>query len=82
VEGTAGLAFEGRYGTPSASTQVRGAVPARYTVKTAVGVVAAFTKSAADGDLVVRTIVDGQVVQERTTSAPFGTVMVMQMFSR
>lgn len=82
IDGTAGLPFEGSYGTPAKTTAVRGAVPTQFTVKTAVGVVGTFTKSAADGELVVRVMVDGQEVQRRATSAPFGTVTVSQLFSR
>jgi len=82
VDGPAGLPFEGSYGTPGETTAVRGVAPAQFTVKTAVGVVATFTKSAADGELVVRVMVDGQEIQRRATSAPFGTVTVSQLFSR
>ncbi|HET8679833.1 MAG TPA: hypothetical protein VFM39_06905 [bacterium] len=81
VEGTPGLAFEGSYGTPQSTTATRGTVPAQYRVKTAVAVAANFTKSAADGELVVRIIVDGQELQQRSTTAPFGSVVVLQRFA-
>ncbi len=76
VEGTPGLAFTGSYGTPSASSSAQGTVPARYTVKTAVGVAATFTKADEQGDLVVRILVEDREVLRRTTSAPYGTITV------
>lgn len=82
VEGTAGLAFEGSYGTPSKSMSARGTVPAQYTVKTSIAVVASFTKGAAEGELVVRVLVDGREMQRRGTSAPFGTIIISQRFSQ
>lgn len=82
VEGTRGLAFEGSYGTPTRTLPARGVVPARFEVKTSVAVVATFTKNAAEGELVVRVLVDGQEVQRRSTTAPFGTVMVLRPFAR
>lgn len=81
VEGTPGLAFEGSYGTPQSTAATRGIVPAQYQVKTAVAVAANFTKAAADGELVVRIIVDGQELQRRSTTAPFGSVIVLQRFA-
>ncbi len=81
VEGTPGLAFEGSYGTPQSTTTTRGTVPAQYHVKTAVAVAANFTKSAADGELIVRIIVDGQELQRHSTTAPFGSVIVLQRFA-
>jgi hypothetical protein len=80
VEGSAGLAFEGSYGTPRQSTPVRGVVPARFVVKTSVAVIAAFTKTAAEGELIVRLLEDGKEVQRRSTSAPFGTVFVNRTY--
>lgn len=80
VEGSAGLAFEGSYGTPQRSTSVRGVVPARFVVKTSVAVIAVFTKAAAEGELVVRVTEDGREVQRRSTSAPFGTVIVNRTY--
>lgn len=81
IEGTPGLAFEGSYGTPSESVSVRGTVPTKYFVKTSIAVVATFTKTAAEGELVVSVLVEGQQSQRRTTSAPFGTIVVSQRFS-
>lgn len=80
IEGTPGLPFEGSYGTPSGTTSARGTVPAQYTVKTSVAVVAAFTKSTEDGELVVRLLVDGKEGQTRSTTGPFGTVIIEQRF--
>jgi hypothetical protein len=82
IEGTPGLAFEGSYGTPQSSTGTRGMVPAQYQVKTAVAIAATFTKVAADGELVVRIIVDGQELQRRSTTAPFGSILILQRFSQ
>ncbi len=81
IEGTPGLAFEGSYGTPQSTTATRGMVPAQYQVKTAVAVAANFTKAAAEGELVVRIVVDGQELQRRTTTAPFGSIVVLQRFA-
>jgi hypothetical protein len=74
VEGTPGLPFAGTYGTPQASQTVRGAVPATYTVTSAVGVAVTFSKEVEQGDLVVRLLVDGREVLRRTTSRPYGTI--------
>jgi hypothetical protein len=82
VEGTPGLAFEGSYGTPSKSLPARGTVPAQFSVKTSIAVVASFTKAAIEGELFVRILVDGQELQRRSTSAPFGTVVISQRFSK
>jgi hypothetical protein len=80
VEGTPGLPFEGSYGTPSGTTTARGTVPAQYTVKTAVAVVAVFTKGSQDGELVVRILVDGKETQSRSTTGPYGSVVIQQRF--
>ncbi len=80
VEGTPGLAFEGSYGTPAKSASARGTVPAQFVTKTRVGVAATFTKAAAEGDLVVRILVDDKEVLRRSTSAPFGSVVVTWAF--
>ncbi len=75
VEGTPGLPFTGSYGTAQATRSVRGAVPATYTVKSAVGVAATFSKETEQGELVVRLVVDGTEVFRRATTLPFGTVV-------
>ena len=81
VEGTAGLAFEGSYGTPAQSTSAGGIVPAQFVMKTRVAVAATFTKTAAEGELVVRILVDDREVMRRSTSAPFGTILITRSFS-
>ncbi|MDR7417723.1 MAG: hypothetical protein QN178_02300 [Armatimonadota bacterium] len=81
LEGTPGLAFEGSYGTPARSTAARGVVPAQFSVTTTVAVVAMFTKTDQDGELVVRVLVDGQEVQRRGTTQPFGSVIVNQQLA-
>lgn len=63
------------------STSARGTVPAQFVVKTRVAVVATFTKAAAEGELVVRVLVDGQEVLRRATSLPYGTVVISRQFS-
>ncbi len=80
VEGTPGLAFEGSYGTPARTTSARGVVPAQFSIRTSVAVVASFTKAGPDGELTVRLLVDGQEVQRRTTVQPFGSVFVTKQF--
>lgn len=82
VEGTPGLAFEGSYGTPQSTMTARGVTPAQFEVKTSVAVVATFTKAAEDGELIVRIVVDGQEVARRGTTAPFGTVILVQRFAQ
>ncbi len=76
VEGTPGLPFTGSYGTPGATSSAQGTVPTRYTVKTAVGVAATFTKSGEEGELVVRVLVEDREVLRRATGAPYGTITV------
>ncbi|MGQ0570066.1 MAG: hypothetical protein ACT4P5_11160, partial [Armatimonadota bacterium] len=69
------------YGTPSESVPARGTVPTKYFIKTRTAIVATFTKTAAEGELVVSVLVEGHQVQRRTTSAPVGTIVVNQRFS-
>lgn len=77
VEGTAGLAFTGSYGTPTVTSSAQGTAPARYTVKTAVAVAATFTKSSEEGELVVRILVEDREVLRRATTTPYGTITVV-----
>lgn len=81
VEGTPGLTFEASYGTPAQTTSTRGTVPAQFVMKTRVGLAATFTKATADGELVVRVLVDDKEVLRRSTSAPFGTIIITRSFS-
>ncbi len=80
IEGTSGIGFEGSYGTATGSTAVRGRVPAQFTVKTRVAAAGTFTKTQAEGVLSVRVLVDGTEVFARSTSAPYGTVLVTRAF--
>lgn len=80
VEGTPGLAYEGSYGTTSASKTARGVVPAQFALTTSIAVVASFTKGDAAGELIVRVVVDGQEVQRRSTTAPYGNVVIARTF--
>jgi hypothetical protein len=81
IDGTPGLAFEGSYGTPAQSTSVRGTVPAQYSLKASVAVVGTFTKATAEGEMVIRVLVDDREVQRRSTTQPFGTIVISQRFS-
>lgn len=74
VEGTPGLPFAGSYGTAQSTQAVHGTVPATYTVTSAVGVAATFSKEVEQGELVVRLLVDGREVFRRRTTQPFGTI--------
>lgn len=80
LEGTPGLPFEGSYGTTTGSTSARGTVPAQYSVKTSIAVIAAFTKSTEEGELVIRVLVDGKETQSQSTTKPFGSVIIQQRF--
>ncbi len=80
VEGTSGVAFTGSYGTPLSTVSARGTVPAQYVVTTAVAVAATFVKDTEDGELVVRLLADGREIMRRTTSQPFGTVVLAYQF--
>jgi len=82
VEGTPGLSFEGSYGTTAATTPVSGVVPAQYMLRTQVAVAASFAKTVSEGELIVRILVDGQEVVRRSTTAPFGTIVVARTFAR
>jgi hypothetical protein len=82
VEGTPGVTFEGSYGTPVQTVPVRGTVPAQYSLKTPVAVVASFTMTTTDGELVVRLMVDGREAQRRRTTVPFRSIVVSQQFSQ
>ena len=77
VSGTPGLGFEGSLGTANASRSIEGQVPAQFTVETAVAVVANVTKKQEDGELTVRVLRAGQEVTRRTTSAPFGNILLI-----
>jgi hypothetical protein len=77
ISGTSGVSFEGSLGTASASQKIEGQVPVQFTVTTAIAVVTTVTKKVEDGDLTVRVLREGQEVARRTTSAPFGTVILV-----
>lgn len=77
ISGTPGVSFEGSLGTASASHSIEGQVPAQFTVETAVAVVAQVTKKEEDGELTVRVLRAGQEVVRRTTTAPFGNILLV-----
>ncbi len=82
VEGTPGLPFTGSYGTAQRTQSARGTVPATYTVTTAVGVAATFSKETEQGELVVRLLVEGKEVFRRATTLPFGTIIAAHSLVR
>ncbi len=82
ISGTPGALFEGAIGTAPATQRVEGQAPAQFTVETAVAVAVTVTKKQEDGELTVRLLRDGQELTRRTTSAPFGTVLLVYKVPR
>lgn len=82
VSGTPGVTFEGSLGTAPTTKPVEGQVPAQFTVDTAVAVAVSVTKKQEDGDLTVRVLRGGEEVARRTTSAPYGTVLLVYRVPR
>ena len=77
ITGTPGTAFEGSIGTAPSTKRIEGQVPAQFTVQTAVAVAVTATKKEEDGDLTVRLLRGGQELSRRTTSSPYGTVLLV-----
>ena len=77
ISGTPGVSFEGSLGSATASRSIEGQVPAQFTVETAIAVVATVTKKVEDGELTIRVLRAGQEVVRRTTSAPFGNILLV-----
>ncbi len=81
VEGPAGESFSGSYGNIGSQRSVDGGVPAKYDVEVETGfltfdsVTAVMQKrSPGPWEMVVRFVVDGEVVKEQSTAAEFGVV--------
>jgi hypothetical protein len=77
ISGTPGVTFEGSIGTAPSTKSIEGQVPARFTVETAVAVAVTATKKQEDGELTVRVLREGQELTRRTTSSPYGTVLLV-----
>ena len=77
ITGTPGIPFEGSIGTAPSSKRIEGQVPAQFTVETAVAVAVSATKKEEDGELTVRLLRGGQEMSRRTTSSPYGTVLLV-----
>lgn len=77
VSGTPGATFEGSIGTAPSSKSIEGQVPAQFSVETAVAVAVTVTKTQEDGELTVRVLREGQELTRRTTSSPYGTVLLV-----
>ncbi len=82
VSGTPGMGFEGSFGTAPATQSVEGHVPARYTVDTAVAVAVNLHKASEDGELTVRILRGDREVARQTTTAPYGSVLVVYRVTR
>jgi hypothetical protein len=77
ITGSPGLTFEGSIGTAPSTKSIAGQVPAQYTVETAIGLAVSVTKKGEDGDLTVRILRAGKEVSRRSTSSPYGTVLLV-----
>jgi hypothetical protein len=77
ITGSPGVTFEGSLGTAGATRTISGQVPATYTVNDAVALAVSVTNKDADGDLTVRVLRSGAPVAQRTTHAPYGTVLLV-----
>jgi hypothetical protein len=82
ISGTPGTKFEGSLGTPQSARSISGRIPAEYEAETAVAVAVSATKTDEDGELTVRVLKDGREVASRTTTAPFGTVLLVYQAPR
>jgi len=77
VSGTPGVTYQGSLGTGNINKSIEGQVPAEFTVRTAVAAVVSVTKEREDGELTVFVLRAGKEVARRTTTAPFGTVILV-----
>ena len=82
VSGTPGLGFEGSYGTAPATKTVEGRVPASYSVETAVAVAVNLRKASEDGELTVRILREDREMARQTTTAPYGSVLLVYRVTR
>lgn len=78
VEGTPGLSFSGSYGDAGSQKTVDGTVPETYTIEELEGgiVSAVFQKRGREGELMVKIVKDGRVVQSESTTAEYGVVAI------
>ena len=77
ISGSPGVTFQGSLGTGNINKSIEGQVPAEFTVRTAVAAVVSVTKEREDGELTVFVLRAGKEVARRTTTAPFGTVILV-----
>jgi len=77
ITGTPGTTFEGSIGTAPSTKAIDGQVPAQFSVETAVAVAVSVTKKEENGELTVRLLRGGQEMSRRTTSSPYGTVLLV-----
>ena len=77
ISGSRGMTYQGSLGTGNLNKAIEGQVPAEFTVETAVAAVVSVTKQQEDGELTVSVLRGGQEVARRTTTAPFGTVILV-----
>ncbi len=74
VFGTPGLQFEGSYGALGETQPVSGTVPTKLTLKSVVGFTVALQKRAKDGELGIKVIMDGRIVNQSSTKKVLGLV--------
>lgn len=74
VFGTPGLRFEGAYGALGETQPVSGTVPTRLTLQSAIGFTVALQKRTRDGELGIKVIVAGRVVNQSSTKKVQGLV--------
>lgn len=82
VTGTPGLGFEGSFGTAPATKTVEGRVPASYAVETAVALAVNLRKASEDGELVVRILRGDREVARQSTTAPYGSLLLVYRVTR
>lgn len=74
VFGTPGLKFEGSYGALGETQPVTGTVPATLTLKSSIGFTVALQKRVRDGELGIKVIVAGRVLNQSSTKKVNGLV--------
>ena len=80
VTGTPGIPFQGNYGKLDSSRSVDGVTPQEFEEELDTGflsidsISAVMQKVGEQGELTVQIVVDGEVVKEQSTTAPYGVV--------
>ncbi len=74
VSGSPGLNFEGSYGELGATKPVTGRVPTQLSFQTVGGFSVALQKRGRPGQLSMKVVVGGRVVNEASTSKEYGVV--------